>query len=333
MKSAYIEPVDDDQENKQSSNNQDEENRDISSIEFFNVLENLMKPSLTNIRLLYAAGLLLILTLMIRLFSVDNFGGKPNLLDFGPKVGKNGSIEDTNIAFETLNFSTFGHFIQGCLAAFFSYPSVAGIISRIAAKMKGFVLRSESFRTASDSRYRSLLLVKPCVFTLGLIHFLSACLTGYMFYSMVKRLAYKSSSFAQTSHSNNATEWAVGFILGVSLGRLATVLLQRHLILATETQENRRVFVTEFEVNQEEYGFGKLSEYKAVTRHTIALRIIEILSLSILFVFAVTTFLTGLLFGLSWNYKENDSTVNAGMVTIFVFMNIIVYTAIFFLSL
>ena len=322
----------DEAEKGDEEKNQNQDNT-YSSEDFFNDLNALMKPQLFTIRVFFASSLILILTLMIRLFSVGHFGGDANLLDYGPKISKNGPAGKTNIAFEEFDFDTFGHLVQGFLAGFLSYPATVGTISKIAATFRGFVLSSMN-RTRQSSK--SLLLVKPCMFSLCILQLLQACVTIYPFYSMVKRLRY--TSFSQTSHVNNTTEWCLGNILGVSVGCFVTAILQRHLILGTEIEESRKTHAESLEVNQTElhgiviYGFGKASDYEIVTRFPNILNITRILSFVILGLFSVTTFLTGLFLGLSWNYDEKDSAVNGGMVALFVCINVAAYTAFFFLS-
>lgn len=308
------------------------QNTIYSSEDFLNVLNALMKPQLFTIRVFFASSLILILTLMIRLFSVAHFGGDANLLDYGPKISKNGPAGDTNISFEEFDFDTFAHAVQGFLAGFLSYPATVGIISKIIATIRDFVLSSvKRFERTSQP----LLLMKPCVFSLCLLQLLQAFVTIYPFYSMVKRLRY--TSFSQTSHANNTTEWCLGNILGVSVGCFVTALLQMYFIIMTITEQSRKTCSEALQVNQTDehgatYGFGKASDYEKVTRFPTILKITRILSFVILGLFSVTTLLTGLFFGLSWNYDDKKSAVNGGMVALFVCINIAAYTAFFFLS-
>lgn len=330
VRKEYDEAKDDEESDQRITTNT------VSSVAFFNILNTLMKPSPTTICIFYSSSFNLILTMMIRLFSVSNFGGKPNLLDYGPKISKNGPAGDTNIAFEEADFDTIGHAIQGFLAAFLSYPAVAGVISKGAAMIRDYAL-SLLNRSNDQRSNQPLLLIKPCVFSLNVIQLLRACCTLYPFYSMIKRLRY--TSFAQTSHANNTSEWCLGCILGVAFGCLVTVLVQRHLIVATVRKETREIYTQELKIGDnddedgdEKYGFGKASEYARVTRYITIMKVTEILSLGLLILFGITTFLTGLFFGLSWDYKEKDDKVNGGLVALFVCLNVFVYISFYFLS-
>lgn len=330
-KNEYNEAAEDDEDVDDESKEEHDNRSKISPMEFYNILDGVMKPSLLTIRVFFAVSLILILTLMIRLFAVNNFGGNPSQLDYGPKISKEGYAGPTNIAFEELDFDTFAHAIQGFLAALLSYPSVGGFISKMVAVFRGSVVEKED----GTDRKCLVLLVKPSVFALSFIELLRVCMTIYPFYSIVKRLRY--TSFAQTSHANNTTEWCLGCILGVAIGCLVTALIQRHLVLVTKKTQKRNSFAKAFEVREVEsdgivmkkYGFGKSSDF--VIRSPSLLKVVEILSICILILFAVTTFLTGLFFGLSWNYGEDDK-VSAGMVATFVCLNVIIYMLFFFLS-
>lgn len=328
-----------------------------------------MRPTRPIIVLFYSSIVTLILILMIRLFAIDHFGGKPDLLDYGPKVSKNGKTSPTNAALEEFNFDTFAHVLQGTLATFLSYPAVSGFLSKLATRVRKYITQPKY--VLDEKR---ILFLPPCFFTLNFIRLLQSCLTYYPCYSMVKRLRY--TSFAQSSHLNNATEWTIGCILGVSLGSLASALVQRKLQLMTTSQDDRNeviaaltvevkvevkvvpqvkedeevVMEVEAKVDEENindnnndnngveqkketrYMFGKACEYEGVTKHPYVLTIIKILSLTNLTVFAATVFLSGLYIGLSWNYDESYS-VNVGITVLYLVIFIVNFGLFFFLSL
>ena len=312
-----------------------DEKDDITFIEYYNILQQLMKPSLPIICLFYASGAVLIITLTIRIFSVNQFGGNPSLLDYGPKVSKDGQTGDTNIALEQFDFDTFAHAIQGLLAALFSYSAVSGFLAKVAATAKNCMM--------SNTANQEILTIRPCVFSLNLLQVIQSALTYYPFYSMVKRLRY--SSFSQTSHLNNATEWSLGLILGVSLGSLVSSLIQRQLVLKASSQEKRNEIVEAFtidsavsqssssesETKEKRYVFGKASEFRGITKYPGILRFVEALSMVNLILFSITSLLTGLFIGLSWNYDEENDKSSVVMITIFI--GLFFATFIFFMYL
>lgn len=322
-----ITKTEDDEENQNSDDDM------MSSLKFYNKLQTLFSQDRAILKIFYPACFAYIIILIIRLLAVDNFGGDPSLLDFGPKISKNGPSGDTNIAFETLTGATVGHFVQGFVAAILSYPAVSGIIAKVAAKLKWKITSNNNVGDCSERT----LLIKPCLFTLCLIELLQSCMTYYVLYSMVKRLRY--TSFSQTSHVQNTTEWSLGMISGISVGSLASALIQRQLIVTAESNESRRGVVaaltlspnTESNIpNKKCFVFGKSCEYEDITPNRCILRMVRLVSFANLVIFALTVFLTSLFLGLSWNYNNEDPR-NAAMVAIFMAVFVVVFATFFIL--
>lgn len=272
----------------------------------YRTLKLLMRPSAINIALMHSAAIVLLVTLGIRLDATDNFGGYPANLDFGLK----GYGDGDNVAF-TRSSSTVGHFVQGVLASFLSYPAVAGLIARV------FGAKS---RNGVSGSMPSFVFRRPRLNLLLLCDLASACMTIYPFYSLVKRFVRDSTDFARTSHMNNTTEWVLGYVVGVSLGWLVTVWLIRTFLrnaglsktLENENYESkiRRVAsalsVSESDVlGNVQYGFGVASEYKEVIPSNFY-GIVSVISSILLVLLSMTSFLTGMFIGLTWNYQEED---------------------------
>lgn len=324
----------------QGEAHEDEENEGgtITLNKFFEIIQIVTRPSMSTIRLFYPSSLTFIIILMIRLFSVDNFGGKPNLLDYGPKVSKGGKVSDTNIALEEFDFDTFAHLIQGVLAAFLSYPAVTGLLSKIASKIAIKCKAGSNDNEEDENDDQFLLLVKPSVLLLSILQLLQTCFTYYPFYSLVKRLRY--AIFSRTSHLNNTTEWCLGCILGLTLGYLVTALVQRKLFNLAKIEEQRdRILdrltinqgVTGGESNKMVYGFGKACEFERVYKYPLFLEVVDALSIANLILFSVTTLWTGLNIGLSWNYNDKNE-VSAAMIAVFAFVSVVIYSVFFFVS-
>ena len=300
----------------------------ITSIQFYNIIQSLMKPSLPIICLFYASSFTFIITLMIRLFSVNKFGGDATKLDYGPKVGTN---SETNAAFMGSG-ADVGHFIQGFVAALLSYPAVVGFLSKIVSKA---TMRRREQKESSSESSSSILFVKPCVLSLSILQLLQSCMTYYPLYSMIKRLLkYQSSSFSQTSHLNNTTEWCLGVVLGVAVGSLLSSFVQRQIILKSDSNESRIQVMNALmtgedingAINEKEFMFGKTSEWKDIAKYPQMLKLVNIISIANLCLFTITTFLTGLFIGLSWNYDEDDSKVNGVIVAVYATIFVVVHS-------
>jgi len=139
--------------------------------------------------LLLSGGLILCVELIIRLACASSFGGHPASFDFGLKCTAamaNASSCEHSIAF-TPEFNSFGHCVQGALS----------------------------------------MLLLPGVERIGpqpplLVRLLSCFVAVYPVYNLIKRAARGASGFAASSFANNGTEWAVGFVLGLSVGAVVT---------------------------------------------------------------------------------------------------------------
>ena len=259
-----------------------------------------MRPSPISISLLHSSGVVILVSLAIRLDATDRFGGSPANLDFGVKAG-----DGENIAFGP-SFASFGHCVQGVLASFLSYPAVAGVIARICGS------RSSSYQGSATS---SFLLKKPNVYVLLFCQLVSALTTIYPPYSLIKRVMKDVEEFSVTSHMNNTTEWVLGYVLGVGIGWFVTVLVQKYFVELSgfrEQNENGRLsqISAQLTVSEEsnlggnvEYGFGKSSEYKSMAP-SILYSIVSILSTLLLSLVSVASLSTGVLIGLTWNFEE-----------------------------
>jgi len=270
----------------------------------YETLQNIMRPSPINISLLHSSGLILLFTLVIRLEATDQFGGYPANLDFGVK----GYGDGDNIAFG-VNFASFGHCVQGAIASFLSYPAVTGAIARVCGSQS----------TESDDRREksSFLFKRPSVYVLLLCQLISACMTVYPSYSLIKRATRDLEEFSRTSHLNNTAEWVLGYILGVGVGWLMTILVQKRFLrlagLAGSEDDNDNgelsqvlavLSISESALEGNiDYGFGKSSEYKAMASSTVY-SVISILSTALILLVNITSLMTGLLIGLTWNFAE-----------------------------
>jgi len=268
----------------------------------YDTQKGIMRPSPINISLLHSSGVVLLVSLVIRLEATDRFGGYPANLDFGLK----GYGDSENIAFgPNFNFPTFGHCVQGVLASFLSYPAVAGVIARICGS------RSSSYQSNATS---SVLLKKPNVYVLLFCQLLSASTTIYPSYSLIKRVMKDVEEFSRTSHMNNTTEWVMGYVLGVGIGWFVTILVQKCFVqLSGLSEQNDNGMLSQISAQLSvsesnlggnvEYGFGKSSEYKTMAP-SIVYRIVSILSTLMLALLSVASLSTAVLIGLTWNFEE-----------------------------
>lgn len=142
-------------------------------------------------KLLIASSSALCLLLLVRLAAVSQFGGNVANFDFGTKCSTTKGCS-SNLAFEP-NGNSVGHCVQGC-SVFFLFPVSGSVIHYMFRRWRGL--------------QRCLVYAKE-IGALGLI--------VYPVYNVIKR-AYKSAdTFAASSFCNNGSEWAVGFLLGISL--------------------------------------------------------------------------------------------------------------------
>jgi hypothetical protein len=142
----------------------------------------------TGTQLLIVGWASLTAMLSVRLASATHFGGSMLGWDFGPKAGSGVH----SLAFEW-ELSSFGHAVQGWLV-FFAFPAWG----RLRCCCRGH-------------RHRASALL--------LCQLLSLLTPMYPVYNLCKRAALSpQTTFASSSFSNHAMEWAYGFALGLATG-------------------------------------------------------------------------------------------------------------------
>lgn len=198
----------------------------------------LLTPTKRNLLLLHAPSIALCVLLVGRLFATENFQAHPVNLDFGPKYGfvsaeSDGTlVYEPNIAF-TPHFNSFGHSIQGVLASFLSFPAVSGYLCR-------------KLTTTVGGKFA----MKRAIPILLFLSLVSSLMAIYPIYNLIKRVFKNGRTFATTSFLNNAMEWAMGYLIGVSVGLLVTVLVRRQLLLVLPKDHDGGAieFAKQFEV-------------------------------------------------------------------------------------
>lgn len=230
----------------------------------------------------YCAGLLLpaialVVMLLVRLFlGAPAFLGDPHSLDFGWKYGVDTGDEAEKSISYTPEVTSYVHSIQGVFSALLSTPIL----------MRGLLLLTRG-------RLRSLLLFAPYG------------LSVYPTYNLIKRFIKAREAFAGSSFSNNGFEWASGFMLGLAIGQLITAFgstfaFQRTQTAAIADEENLESDVVEGEsdVDSEE--------------NLRATGVFQFLQYLFGFMLVFTVYAAAVLFGLTWNSCEDDTTcVNA----------------------
>jgi len=168
-----------------------------------------LRPSRFSAVLINGSGVSLMLIVVCRLvFGANHFVGYAPTLDFGPKYGDPSNNAVANIAFE-LEFNSVGHCLQGILASALVFPAVTGALTRLVT----------SGRSESSGR---LIFATPSTWMLVIVELLAGLMTIYPSYNFIKRIMTYPESFASSSFMNNAFEWALGFLFGISLGCLIT---------------------------------------------------------------------------------------------------------------
>jgi len=76
--------------------------------------------------LIIAPSISLLILLFVRLLFIEHFSTDPAALDFGSKYC---DPDEPNVSFT--GESSFGHWIQGFIAALFAYPAVSGVLARL----------------------------------------------------------------------------------------------------------------------------------------------------------------------------------------------------------
>ena len=170
--------------------------------------------------LILFGALTLAVELCIRLLCAPQFGGEASLFHFGLKCGGfndtkvNGTLVNGTLVNGTtappctrLNwtfepeFDSFGHCIQGCLSLLLFFPCIDDVWART--------------KIGSPATFR--------VFR----ELTASMVVGYPVYNIIKRVALHREDFASSSFSNNSSEWAFGFLVGLSVGIACTSAANR----------------------------------------------------------------------------------------------------------
>jgi len=175
------------------------------------LMETGLRPTAQSVSLYFGPSISLFLIILLRLLAdPDNFQGDPPNLDFGPKYGIEGG--EPNVAF-TPEFNSYGHCLQGVLAAMLAFPAVSGLLTQL------LTCRIKAWWTECNKILWSVIQLAACLMTI------------YPTYNLVKRLIRSAHVFATSSFCNNAFEWAFGFMIGLALGNLLTVMVKRAVTL------------------------------------------------------------------------------------------------------
>lgn len=297
-----------------------------------------MTPTKRTLLLLHAPSIVLCVLLIGRLFATENFETHPANFDFGPKYGvkersddDNGFVYESNIAFEP-EFNSFGHCLQGALASFFSFPAVAGYLCR-------------KLTTSIGGKF----MTNRAITLLQLICLTSALMTFYPTYNLFKRIVKSGRTLATTSYVNNGSEWAMGYVIGVSVGLLLTNLIRRQLLVVLpKTHDGGAIeLAKQFEIvpvsgndddvedgvkrsdhivvldtrggehhlsNSAKFGFGKPEEYQSAVESETIIQVTKAISNVALAVYGLSTLLCCIFMAVSWNKckKEDlDTCVNS----------------------
>ncbi len=261
------------------------------------VIRQLFQPSYVTMIFFHSSAITMLMIFTTRLFATDHFGGSVLSLNFGQKVSS-GEIKGDNYTM-TPGFNTFAHFIQGFLSCLLSYPVIAGIIAKFCGVRK-------------DSNF---LFKAPNASVLLFLQLLSACCTLYPTYSMIKRFYKDAESFSRTSMMNNVGEWVLGYIVANGIGWLVSVLVEIKLLkeagMNSPEGELKDSYVLE-NLKAEggdggSFSFGKSSEIHA-SQKTVS-KTVTGLSTALLILLSVSTLLTGILIGNTWNYDDDDDEI------------------------
>jgi hypothetical protein len=214
-------------------------------------------------------SLFFILTLRL-IVGINHFQTYPPNLDFGPKYGlvysDTGLPVETNIAFDP-ELNTVTHCVQGILAAFLAYLSA--------------ILVQRDHPTC---RWKLL------------VSLAASALTIYPVYNLIKRITAKDpETFATSSFSNNAMEWALGFVGGMAMGQcLQTYCMTRASSSASESSVTKSNLLPDGDENDQvkTQNEGMMSRAVSILKALFG-------ALLILSVFAAA-----ILYGYSWNNCE-----------------------------
>lgn len=260
--------------------------------DFKNQLDQMITPTFQTIVFLHSTAIILFLILLIRIEATDIFGGDPQNLNFGQKFSSGEISEEDNIAF-TAEATSVGHSIQGVLCALLCCPAIVGWLAR-----------------GGKLGYS-----KKVGYLLMFCELVSSALSIYPTYSLIKRLYKDADFFSRTSHMNNTTEWVLGYILGASFGYFFTIVIERHImkkgngINLSSVKESFKIpqSVETIENGVTAYGYGKSYEFRSVLPSSIY-NICNTLSLIFVLAFCVSTLLTGVFIGNTWDLQDLTSS-------------------------
>lgn len=272
------------------------------------LLETGLRPSAQSVALYFGPSVSLFLIVLVRLVaSPDNFQGDPSQLDFGPKYG----IEDgePNKAF-THEFNSYGHCLQGVIAAMFAFPAVSGLLTQI------LTCQWKEWWTECNKALLSVIKLVACFMTI------------YPTYNLIKRLSRSAETFATSSFCNNGFEWAAGIIIGLALGNLVSMLVKRSVAL--KIHEDNDFQETLDRANGESWVLGtqRQPDYQAkLNGFTFIMGV----------VLMFTVFVAAVFFGLTWHACENggddcvnysDDGISVEVLATFVIIPTVVITAV-----
>lgn len=247
------------------------------------LLETGLRPTAQSVALYFAPSISLFLIILLRLIaSPENFQGDPSNLDFGPKYGI--TYGEPNVAF-TPEFNSVGHSLQGVLASMLAFPAVSGVMTQmLTCKVSGWW-------TECNRILCSFIKLVACFMTI------------YPTYNLVKRLIRSADTFATSSFCNNSFEWAFGFMIGLALGNLVTIMAKRSVTLKVLESDNFQE--TLHRANGESWVLGTQREPDYQPK-------LNGLQFFMGIVLMFTVFTAAVMFGLTWHtcMDDGDDCVN-----------------------
>uniref|UniRef100_A0A7S4JTK6 Uncharacterized protein n=1 Tax=Odontella aurita TaxID=265563 RepID=A0A7S4JTK6_9STRA len=258
--------------------------------DFINEVDVGLRPRRHVVVILFSSGISLFLLLMVRLIAgALHFRGYPPLLDFGPKYGNPSEDAEGNIAFEN-ELNSYGHCIQGVLSSLLSFPAVAGALARVAV---------------CGEANKGIIHSVPRVPIIGLVEALAAIMSCYPTYNFIKRAVFHAGTFATSSFMNNGLEWAIGCILGLSLGMLASAGIRKKIVSGYLLNPKRtRKNLIFREGHDRSLVYGKYDEYPV---GECFVWIIFAFQMMIGFFLTFSVYGCAILTGHTWNRCENNS--------------------------
>lgn len=273
----------DDSCNKKGAKPADEE-------KFIKQIDAGLRPRRHVVVIMFSSGISLFVLLMIRLVAgALHFRGYPPLLDFGPKYGDPSDDAESNIAFEN-EFNSYGHCIQGILSSLLAFPAVAGALARA---------------TVCGGESKGILYSVPRVRIIALVEATAAMMTFYPGYNFLKRAILHPDTFATSSFTNNGMEWAMGFILGLSFGMLASAVIRKKLVsgylLNPAFTKKQLIFRKNYD---KALVYGKYDEYPV---SECSVWMIFAVQMILGFFFTFSVYGSAIFTGHTWNRCEDNS--------------------------